>query len=137
MPTSLDPRLLLGRWRLDRVIDDTRGRERSTVTGVLDLLEEGPDAIRWEEQGHWCRTDAAVEVRRRLRLALLPSGWWVHFEDGRPFHAWTPGTPVVHPCGADTYRGLVTGDVTSWRVRWDVEGPAKDYSMTSILTPGP
>lgn len=134
---SLDPRLLLGRWRLDRVIEDAYAGQRSTVAGVLELVEEGPGSIRWEEQGRWHRGGDILEVRRRLNLELRESAWWVLFEDGRPFHAWTPGTQVVHPCGADTYRGLVSGGADQWTVRWDVEGPAKDYSMTSVLTPGP
>lgn len=133
---TLDPQRLLGRWRLARTIEDAYAGQRSTVTGLVELVAERPGEIHWEERGRWDRPGGVVEVRRGLRLRREAAGWWVLFEDGRPFHPWTPGAEVVHPCGADTYRGLVTGDPSRWSVRWDVTGPAKDYSMTSVLTPG-
>lgn len=133
---SLDPRLLLGRWELSRVIDDRFGAERSEVHGTLAIMPGAGGALEWHESGWWHRGTTTVEVSRRLLLRERHAGWWVLFEDGRPFHPWTPGAQVVHPCGADTYRGMVTGAADRWTVRWDVEGPAKDYSMTSVLTPG-
>lgn len=128
---------LVGSWRLDRVIDDRYAGERSVVHGLLELIAAGPDQVSWRETGVWTRPAAEVEVRRSLDVRSEPDGWWVLFEDGRPFHPWRPGSEVLHPCGADTYRGLVTGTSQRWTIRWDVEGPAKDYTMTSVLTPGP
>jgi hypothetical protein len=130
-----DPTALSGRWRWERVIEDHLAHEHSTVAGSLHLV--GVDGgLSWEESGRWSRSTGVVEVRRTLRIRELEDGWWVLFEDGRPFHPWRPGEEVVHPCGQDSYRGLVTGTTAAWKVRWDVRGPAKDYTMTSVLTPG-
>lgn len=130
-----DPRLLVGRWRLHRVIDDRRAGERSVVTGEL-LISPDQDGLLWQESGRWERAAGAVDVRRTLHLTHAPaeSRWWVCFEDGRPFHPWAPGEQVVHPCGRDTYTGHVSGDLRGWNVDWLVTGPEKDYTMTSQLT---
>ena len=136
MTASLaDPELLLGRWRMSRVVEDRRQATRSTVSGWLDLTRTADDRIHWAESGRWHRPDADVEVRRALWLVHQERGWWVLFEDGRDFHPWVPGDPVVHDCRPDTYGGLVTGTPERWTIRWDVSGPEKDYTMTTVLTP--
>ncbi|MBE1876728.1 DUF6314 family protein [Myceligenerans pegani] len=81
------------------------------------------------------------------------SRWRVTFEDGRDFHPWT-ARPVEHVCGRDRYEGTIRfltdhevpsapspqAERTSWSarnrvvVRWDVRGPAKDYSMVTHYT---
>jgi hypothetical protein len=131
-----DPVTLLGDWRLSRTIDDHLSGRQSRVDGSLTLAAVTPVRIRWEEQGRWHRSDGDLDVRRRLWLVLAEDSghWWVRFEDGQAFHPWTPGLSVLHPCGADTYRGLVLGTTHRWSVRWDVTGPAKDYRMTTELS---
>lgn len=133
MGSLSDPAVLAGRWQWDRVIEDHVTGERSTVSGFLDLVRLGAE-LHWEESGRWTRAAGIVEVRRSLRLRPLENGWWVLFQDGRPFHPWRPGEDVVHPCGSDSYRGLVTGTTQAWQIRWEVRGPAKDYAMTSVMT---
>jgi hypothetical protein len=73
-----------------------------------------------------------VPVSRTLLVVREDTGWMVRFDDGRPFHPWSVGEPVDHPCGDDHYRGLVRclGDDV-WTVEWDVVGPVKDYTMTT------
>lgn len=129
-----DPHALVGRWRLERVVDDRRTGEQHAVDGVLELADAGAE-LRWEEQMVWHRPEGDVDVRRGLRLAMTADGWWVRFEDGRDFHPWRPGEEVVHPCTPDTYAGSVTGDLRRWSITWHARGPAKDYTMTSVLTP--
>lgn len=131
-----EPVALLGEWQLSRTIDDRLSGQQSRVDGWLSLEAVSPDRIRWEEQGLWHQADGDVEVRRRLWVVREEhtKGWWVRFEDDRDFHPWTPGEPVVHPCGADTYRGLVLGTLERWSVQWDVTGPAKDYVMSTGLS---
>jgi len=129
-----DPRSLLGRWRIERVVDDRRTGEQHAVDGVLELTEVD-GGLRWEEQMVWHRPEGDVDVRRGLRLVATDDGWWVRFEDGRDFHPWRPGEQVVHPCAPDTYAGAVSGDLCRWSVTWHASGPAKDYTMTSVLTP--
>jgi len=130
-----EPSALLGSWSLSRTIDDRWGDETSTVDGTSELamLEDG--RIRWSERGVLHRATGDVPVQRVLFVERRDDGWFVTFDDGRDFHPWTPGSEVVHPCAPDTYRGRVDvlGD-DRWTVRWDVAGPAKDYTMTSTLT---
>lgn len=130
-----DPAALCGTWSLERTIEDRRGDLGGRVDGVLELVEEQPGVLRWEEHGTWRRPAGDVEVRRGLRLVRRTTGWWVLFEDGRDFHPWSPGAEVVHDCRPDTYRGLVTGSARDWTVTWEVSGPAKDYRMRTRLRP--
>jgi hypothetical protein len=54
------------------------------------------------------------------------------FADGRPFHPWTVGAPVVHPCAADTYAGRIDRTSESqFRITWNVTGPTKNQLITS------
>lgn len=129
----LDPLSLLGAWSLERTITDRVEAETTRVSGTLTLSSAGDDVV-WSEVGQWSRRGALLPVSRTLAVVRRESGWWVLFEDGREFHPWSPGEPVVHPCGADTYRGLVEGDGEVWRVTWEVTGPAKDYTMVSVLS---
>jgi hypothetical protein len=131
-----DPVTLLGDWRLSRAIDDRLTGRHSRIDGTLSLSAVSPDRIRWEEEGRWHQQDGDVDVRRRLWVNRdeHTRTWWVRFEDDRDFHPWTPGEPVVHPCGADTYRGLVRGTPERWTIEWDVTGPTKDYRMTTELS---
>ena len=124
-----DPRALVGRWALHRTIDDRRGDLGGVVEGVLELSDLGPDRLGWEERATWHRPGAEVAVRRGLRLERREGGWWVLFEDGRDFHPWVPGEPVLHDCRPDT------GSPADWSVWWEVTGPAKDYVMRTRLRP--
>jgi len=135
--TLIDPVTLLGDWQLSRLIDDRITGQESRIDGTLSLAAVTPDRIRWEEQARWHQPDGDVDVRRSLWVTRDDDtrAWWVRFEDEREFHAWMPGEPVVHACGADTYRGLVQGTPDGWTVEWDVTGPAKDYRMTTELSP--
>ena len=130
-----DPLALLGAWSLDRVIEDRVAAERTRLDGRLVLARTDDGGVSWEERATWHRPDGPVDVRRALRLAEGAQGWWVHFDDGREFHPWLPGEAVVHACGADTYCGTVTGSRESWQVTWEVSGPQKDYTMTTVLRP--
>jgi hypothetical protein len=131
-----DPRTLLGGWRLSRTIEDRHAGQTHRVHGRLQLDVVTDDRIHWHEAGLWHQPNGDVEVERTLWLVLeADDRWWVRFEDGREFHPWSPGAPVVHDCSPDTYRGVVAGDAHRWTVRWDVNGPRKDYTMTTVLVP--
>jgi hypothetical protein len=116
-------------------VADLRAGTSGTVRGTLTLAPDQDDSIVWSESGvlRWAGSDVAVTRRYLLRFGA--DGWWVHFDDGRPFHPWTPGRPVEHPCRADLYRGLVRVDSPDrWRIGWDVVGPAKRQRILSRLT---
>jgi hypothetical protein len=129
----VNPTDLLGGWHLSRRLRDRMSGVAGTVTGALLLTSEA-DEIVWREQGVLTVAAATYDVTRTYRLRDTADGWWVHFEDGRPFHPWLPGHWVRHPCSADLYDGLVRLDSReAWRVLWRVSGPSKDQTILTRL----
>jgi hypothetical protein len=131
----VDPTDLLGTWDLARVVDDHRTGERRDVTGTATLALDSADRVRWTEEGTMTWSGHRVPVSRTLLVDRAGDGWWVRFSDGRPFHPWSVGAEVEHPCAPDHYRGLVAVDgspVERWTVRWRAVGPEKDYVMTTV-----
>ncbi|MFC6345057.1 DUF6314 family protein, partial [Nocardioides hankookensis] len=133
------PTELLGTWTLTRVVDDHRTGERRDVVGTAELVEVDAGRVRWTESGTMSWPGHAVPVSRTLDVVREDDGWFVRFEDGRPFHPWAVGHRVEHPCPPDHYRGLVEVEgegepVTSWTVTWDAAGPEKDYRMVTVHT---
>lgn len=132
------PLVLLGRWHLDRVIEDRLARERLVVEGEA-LLERYDDGrVRWHEEGSLRGSSFPDGTPVHRTLWVCPpddhtATWWVTFEDGRRFHPWSPGVDVEHPCGADVYRGLVEVPDPNhrWSVVWHSAGPRKDYTTTT------
>ena len=132
------PLVLLGRWHLDRVIDDRLAGERVVVDAEACLDRSGDGRVRWHEEGLLRRPSqpGAASVFRTLWVEPPHDdepAWWVTFEDGRRFHPWSPGTQVEHPCAPDVYRGLVevVDPDRTWSVVWQARGPRKDYTITS------
>jgi hypothetical protein len=137
--TGVEPTDLLGVWDLARRIVDrpTDGAavRFGRVVGTLTLAADGDD-VTWCEAGTLTWAGQRLPVGRRLLVRRHGDGWTVCFDDGRPFHPWAPGTPVVHHCSPDTYRGLVdvAADPTTLRVLWDVVGPAKHRRLFTRCT---
>ncbi|MRK00925.1 hypothetical protein GEV27_05260 [Aeromicrobium sp. S22] len=135
MPHPAAPTSLIGAWTMSRTIDDRLKAEQSTVEGTTELALGADGRVRWSEQGSLRTGELVLAVSRVLFVELRDGEWFVTFEDGRDFHPWAPGDEVVHPCAADTYVGRVeVVDPDRWTVRWDVTGPAKDYTMRTTLT---
>ena len=130
----MDPTDLLGTWTLTRLVDDHRAGERREVVGTAELSEVADGLVRWTESGTMTWAGHAVPVSRTLRVVRDDDGWFVHFEDGRPFHPWAIGRQVDHPCAPDHYRGLIEVADGSWTVTWDAVGPEKDYRMVTVHT---
>jgi hypothetical protein len=136
----LDPDAILGTWDFFRTIEDAHGGVDYAATGRATLARTG-DVIRWHEDGLLERDGGRYPVTRTLRIVSAAGTavprWSVEFDDGRPFHEWAVGTPLVHLCGADAYRGFITVDAADaggpreWRVNWNVTGPAKSYSLAT------
>lgn len=139
--SELDPLELIGAWDLSRVILDRQLDEQSSVVGQTALSRTDDGRIRWSESGTLSRHGAELPVSRTLYIEQRADTWFVTFEDGRDFHPWEPGHAVEHACSPDLYVGTVARlDADRWTVEWQVTGPSKDYTMTSILTrstPGP
>jgi hypothetical protein len=132
-----DPAALIGTWSFDRTIADHRDVHQYVVKGSAHL-KPVDEAICWHENGTLFRDGGEFPVMRTLLLRPDRSAdasapyWRVEFDDGRPFHDWQVGMPLLHLCAADTYRGLVTAtDADSWRITWNVSGPTKDYAMVT------
>lgn len=103
------------------------------MTGSL-LLEPNGTGVRWFEHGRLTFNGRDYDSTRELLLVPDGEAWSMRFADGREFHPWTPGVRVTHPCGADTYRGLVDVRADRLRTLWDVIGPAKDQRLITRCT---
>ena len=131
---ATDPTALLGDWRLTRRLADRRTGRSGTVSGRLTLRSEH-DQIAWAEQGTLLWNGSRLAVSRSYRLRPAGEGWWLYFADGRPFHPWTPGRWVHHPCREDSYRGLITiTGPDQWRTLWEVDGPDKAQRIITQLS---
>lgn len=132
---TLDPTTLIGTWEFARSIEDRLSGEATSVEGVATFVPEDR-WIRWHEDGTWFRAAEPVAVRRTLRIEERDGDWFVTFEDGRDFHPWLLRSGFIHPCGHDTYAGLLAPgtDAAQWRLTWSVSGPAKDYTMRTTYT---
>lgn len=132
---GLDPTALLGAWTFTRVIDDHLAGDEKRVVGRCEFAVATGGRIRWSETGTLYSANLELPVMRTSYLEPRGAGWFVTFEDGRDFHPWAPGEPVVHHCGADLYAGRVSAPgPEGFTVRWRVTGPKKDYTMTTALT---
>jgi hypothetical protein len=129
---AVTPLGLLGTWELGRVVDDHLAGERRDVRGTATLALESPDRVRWSEEGTMSWPGHAVPVSRTLFVVRSGEGWFVEFEDGRPFHPWVVGERIEHPCSPDRYLGLITVGDEGWTVEWRATGPEKDYVMTTV-----
>lgn len=130
-----EPPELVGRWDLERTVEDRRHGRRGTVSGALDVAT-GAGGLVWAESGLLEWQGRTVPVHRTLHLRPAEGTWVVTFEDGRPFHPWAPGRWVDHLCGADHYRGLVevSADRQQVDVTWVTTGPGKDDVLRTRLT---
>ena len=129
----VEPTELLGRWQLERRVLDRLAGMHGRMTGTLDLVPDGAD-VRWLERGTFSYAGRAFHSTRELLIRRRADGWFVHFVDGREFHPWRPGAPVVHPCRADVYRGVVDARPELLRTLWDVHGPNKDQRLITRCT---
>ncbi|KNG95384.1 DUF6314 family protein [Pseudaestuariivita atlantica] len=123
-----------GRWSLTRRIDDRRAGQEATFDGTAVFAPDGT-GLTLTETG-WLQPATGPRLQGSRRY-LWREGIEVFFEDGRPFHRFTPAAPAaLHDCPPDTYR--VTYDFTRWprwTATWEVTGPRKDYTMVSAYAP--
>lgn len=125
-----------GLWRLERRITDrldTPKPSNGRFTGVARFTRDG-DGLRLTEEGRLELGAAQFKATRVYLWHADGDAIAVRFEDGRPFHRFTPqGAPdSAHWCDPDDYR--VTYDFARWPVwtsEWRVTGPRKDYVMRS------
>jgi len=126
-----------GRWQLSRRIED----HRAGVTGRLEgeaVFEPGQGGLILTETGRLrYGAGAPMQAERRYLWRAEAGGIAVFFEDGRPFHRFSPAAPEArHDCPPDLYRVRYDFSVwPAWRAVWHVTGPRKDYGMISTYAP--
>lgn len=132
MPTDRVLADFAGTWSIARSIVPASG-PRATFEGTARWAP-GADGLDYVEQGVLRMEGAApMQAERRYRWSADLS---VYFDDGRFFHTVPArGGQTTHFCDPDTYSGSY--DFADWprfSVHWDVQGPRKDYRMTSVFT---
>ena len=124
---------LEGRWGLNRVVRHADGRE-DRLTGEAHFRRSGPKLVQ-DEAGILMVDQQKLEAKQRYIWEAAGSQLNVYFADLRPFHsvALNTATPsAIHLCPPDRYE--VAYDFShwpKWRAVWNVEGPRKNYCMTS------
>ncbi len=128
-----------GRWRLGRLIDDSRAGHSAHATGQAVLTPDAAGLVYDEEILLHLPGQAPIEGRRRYLWRTAPGGIAVLFADGRDFHTFTldGARPVAaHWCDPDRYDvSYDLGDWPRWSTRWEVRGPHKDYVMQTTYMP--
>jgi hypothetical protein len=130
---------LEGRWSLARRIVNADGSE-AALEGEAVFRRAGLRLI--QEEDGWLRLPgggAPLRATRRYVWTAEKGRLEVLFEDNRPFHTVPLGVgrpETIYLCDPDRY--AVAYDFTgwpAWRSVWRVEGPRKDYVMTSDYAP--
>ncbi|MEM7267985.1 MAG: DUF6314 family protein [Pseudomonadota bacterium] len=124
---------LLGRWRIDRKIENRIGPDAAfTGEGVFEPDAEG---LIWRESGR-LTTGGETLTASRVYLWRFGPRVTVLYEEGAPFHDFDPAEPSArHLCGEDVYEvAYAFTPPDRWRAEWRVTGPAKDYLMISEMT---
>lgn len=132
---------LRGTWDVDRALVDHRAGVAGAFRGTAvfqDLPGDGgTPVVEHAEHGELAWGGVTGRAGRTLHvLPRLDGSARVTFADGRDFHdldlrtgSWT----AHHPCAADSYAGTFTVvSPDEWHVRWDVTGPAKDHTLTTV-----
>lgn len=124
-----------GVWAFSRVIQTPDGAVTGRVEGTL-TLRPGEGGLVAEEEGQMRLPGAAPMLTQRRSIWRTDGGRIeVLFGDGRPFHAFDPGQQrpqAVHDCAPDRYEVVYDfSNFPVWTSIWRVNGPRKDYVMTT------
>jgi Family of unknown function (DUF6314) len=134
---------LLGRWRVERIVNDHRRGDQGQFRGVATFSRsESPNTavgrVRFEEVGDYAIGDYRGEARRSLEyVASADSTVAITFVDGQHFidlNLASGESSDEHLCNLDRYE--ITTVVKSRDLveeRWRVEGPEKDYDAIMSL----
>jgi hypothetical protein len=121
-----------GRWQMIRIIENVTEGVIGEFWGECSFAPDG--------EGLTCRETGVLRFKGVDYAAARVSLWRfpgegrieVLYEDGRPFHDFDEEVPeATHLCGEDRYRVSYEFGADSWLSRWDVDGPAKNYAMTT------
>ena len=126
-----------GGWRLARRIEDARAGLAGRLEGQA-VFRPGDGGLILTETGVLrYGTGPPMQAERRYLWRAEAGGIAVFFDDGRPFHRFSPAAPEArHDCAPDLYHVRYDfSDWPRWRAVWHVTGPRKEYVITSDYTP--
>ncbi len=121
-----------GPWQMVRIIENVAEGVIGEFWGECEFVPDG--------DGLTCREEGVLRFRGidyhsgRVSLWRFPGRGQidVRYEDGRPFHGFLIDEPQAeHHCGDDHYRVSYEFGPDTWLSLWEVDGPAKDYAMTT------
>ena len=126
---------LAGPWAFLRRLDDRRLKQPGSIVGWAAFQLDGEGLVYREEGRLWFGGAQGRATRRYLYRFAGPDRADVAFEDGRPFHRLCLSDghcAVEHLCEQDLYRGFFEAlGANTLRVRWQVEGPRKNYRLNT------
>jgi len=135
---TLVPLDFVGRWTIERQIDDALTSECARFTGNASITRIKGDWLYRETgqlnlaSGHQMRAERTYYWRPRS------TGFDVFFEDSRFFHRFDLGDTAEarHWCDPDQYEVAYTfSRWPIWKSKWNVAGPSKSYVMQSTFAP--
>ena len=128
---SLDD--FIGRWRLERQIDDRLAGLRGQFIGEAVFAPDGQGVLLTETGILRYGDGTPMQAERRYLWRADGQGIAVDFVDGRAFHWFSCDQPEAdHQCAPDHYRVRYEFDNWPvWRAHWSVTGPHKNYRMVS------
>lgn len=126
-------RYFRGRWQMVRIIENVTEGVIGEFWGEA-VFEPDGEGLSCRENGvlRFCGADYSAERRSLWRF---PGGdrVEVRFADGRPFHDFLSTRPEAeHACGDDRYHVSYEFHHDHWRSCWAVDGPSKDYVMSTL-----
>ena len=128
---------LSGTWHLTREIHHGDGSE-AQLQGRAVFSRSGPRLIQ-DETGTLILDGREMQASQRYVWDRAEGQLNVYFSDMRPFHSVPLGVAhpeAVHLCPPDRYAVAYDFETwPEWRSVWHVEGPRKDYRMTSHYRP--
>ena len=128
---------LAGHWKVSRVIEHADGT-RNSFEGSVVFRRSGPRLIQ-SESGVLTVGNQQFQGARKYVWDREGDLLRVHFDDMRPFHTVpleSAHVETAHLCPPDRYEVAYDfSDWPMWRSVWRVEGPRKDYVMTSQHRP--
>ena len=132
----------LGEWSVARSIEDRLSGAPATFEGRAWITSDGQGAL-YEERGVMQLAGGAeMNAERRYLWRSSAGGIDVLFDDGRYFHRVDLSVDLSaecpeaeHWCDPDTYGARYDfSDWPKWSCVWQVRGPRKDYTMTSVYS---
>jgi hypothetical protein len=117
--------------------------------GAITVQRTGPCRLEWNESGHWqADEERPTSFRNRLRWTWDVSLGTIHLHHlrrgaDRPVHLveLAPDGPdrlistVAHFCDPDRYQAEMILSDGAIELRWEVSGPARHYSLSTIYLP--